>query len=69
MMEKIISNFPTSFCIPSIQKLAFQIPHVQILRTNHYGDSCQTVFKRLESFQDVLYFHYYAVRVVDSFAN
>ena len=35
MMETTISNFHTSFYIPDIHKLAFHIPHVQILGTNH----------------------------------
>ena len=39
MMETIISNFHTSFYIPAIQKLAFNIPHVQIQGTNNCGDS------------------------------
>ena len=39
MMEKNISNFHTSFYIPEIQKLAFHIPHVQIMVTNHCGES------------------------------
>ena len=39
MTEITISNFLTSFYIPEIQKLAFQIPHVQIMGTNHCGDS------------------------------
>ena len=45
MMETTISNFHTSFYIPEIQKLAFQIPHVQILGKNHCGDPRQTAFK------------------------
>ena len=45
MMETTISNFHTSFYILEIQKLAFHIPHVQILGTNHCGDSHQTAFK------------------------
>ena len=45
IMEKTVSNFHTSFYIPEIQKLTFHIPHVQILRTNHCGDSRQTAFK------------------------
>ena len=48
MMETTISNFHTIFYIPAIQKLAFHIPHVQILRTNHCGESCRTAFKRRE---------------------
>ena len=66
-METTISNFHTSFFIPSIQKLEFHIPHVQILGTNHCGDSRQTVFKRRKSFQDVLCCRDYAERVVASF--
>ena len=46
MMETTISNFHTSFYIPSIHKLTFHIPHVKILGTNHCGDSCRTAFKR-----------------------
>ena len=45
MMETTISNFHTRFYTPEIQKLAFHIPHVQILGTNHYGESRQTAFK------------------------
>ena len=51
MMETTISNFHTSFYIPEIKKLAFHIPHVQILGTNHWGDSRRTAFKRRKSFQ------------------
>ena len=45
MTETTISNFHTSFYIPEIQKLAFHIPHVQILVNNQCGDSRQTAFK------------------------
>ena len=69
MIETTISNFCTSFYIPSIQKLAFRIPHLQILGTNHCGDSRQTVFKRRESFQDVLCRRDYYERLVTSFSN
>ena len=68
-METTISNFHSSFYIPEIQKLAFHIPHVKILGTNHCGDSLQNEFKRRESFQDVLCRRDYAERVVASFAN
>ena len=40
MMETTNTNFHTSFYIPEIQKLEFHIPHVQILGTNHCGESC-----------------------------
>ena len=45
-METNIYNIHTSFYIPEVQKLAFHIPHVQILGKNHCGDSRQTEFKR-----------------------
>ena len=69
MMETTISDFHTSFYIPSIQKLAFHLPHVRILRTNHCGELRRTAFKRRELFQDVLCRRDYAVRVLESFAN
>ena len=50
MMETAISNFHTSLYTPEIQKLAFHIPHVKILGTNHCGKSRQTAFKCRESF-------------------
>ena len=37
MMETTISYFHNRFYIPSIQKLAFHLPHLRILRTNHCG--------------------------------
>ena len=69
MMETTISNFRTSFYIPAIYKLAFNIPHVQILGTNNCGDSCRTAFKHHESFQDVLCRSDYYEGLVVSFAH
>ena len=69
MMETTISNFHKSFLIPEIQKLAFQIPHVQILGTNNCVESRRTAFKRRKSFQDVLCRRDYAYRVVAIFSN
>ena len=69
MMETTISDFHTSFYIPDIQKLAFNLPHVRILGTNHCGELRRTVFKRRELFQDVLCHRDYADRVVASFSN
>ena len=40
MIETTISNFCTSLYIQEIHKLAFHIPHVQILGTNHCCGSC-----------------------------
>ena len=64
-----MSEFHTSFYIPAIQKLAFCIPHVCILGTNHCGEMRRTAFKRRELFQYVLCRRAYAERVVASFAN
>ena len=69
MMDTTISNFRTSFYIPESQKLAFQIPHVQILGINHCGESRQIAFKRRKYFQYVLCCRDYAERLVTSFAH
>ena len=69
MMETTISDFHTSFYIPYIQKLAFNLPHVRILGTNHCGAMRRTAFKRRELFQDVLCRCDYAERVVARFAH
>ena len=69
MMETTISDFHTSLYIPAIQKLAFHLPHVRILVTNHCGELRRTDFKRRELFQDVLCRRDYAERIVASFAN
>ena len=69
MMETTISDFHTSFYIPSIQKLAFHIPHVRILGKNHCGENRRTAFKRRELFQDVVCCRDYAEMVVASFSH
>ena len=69
MMETTLPNFHTSFYIPEIQNLSFHIPHVQIMGTNHFGESHWTVFKRRKSFQDVLFRRDCGERVVDSFSH
>ena len=68
-METTISNFHTIFNIPAIQNLEFHITHIQILGTDHCGDSRQTAFKGHKLFPDVLCLHYYTERVVASFPN
>ena len=68
MMQTNITNFHTSFHIPAINKLAFHIPHVKILGTNHCGDSRQTSFKHCEYYQDMLCFHHCSERVVAIFS-
>ena len=67
MMETTISDFHTSFYIPSIQKLDFYLPHVKMLGTNHCGEMRCTAFKQRESFQDVLCRRDYYEWVVASF--
>ena len=47
----------------------FHIPHVQILSSNHCGESRQTAFKCRESFQDVICCRRYAEKVVASLAH
>ena len=64
-METTISNCHKYIYIPEVQKLAFHIPHLQIIGTNQCGDSRRTEFKRRKSFQDVVCRHDYAERVVD----
>ena len=69
IIKTILYNLHTSFYIPSIQKLAFHIPRVQILVTNHFGEYYWTAFKIRKSFQDVLCCRDYAERVVASFPH
>ena len=69
MMETTISDSHTSFYIPSIQNLAFNIPYVLILGTNNCGEMQRTAFKRRELFQDVLCCCDYAERLVARFAH
>ena len=69
MTETTIYDFNTRYYIPAIQKLAFHLPHVRILGTNHCGEIRLTAFKRRELFQDVLYCRDYAERVVSNFDN
>ena len=68
MMETTISDLHTSFYIPVIQKLAFHLPHMHILGTNHCGELQRTAFKQRELIQDVLCRRDYAERLVASFA-
>ena len=69
IMETTISDFSTSFYIPTIQKLAFHLSHVRILGTKHCGEMRLAAFKRRKLFQDVLCCHDYAERAVASFAH
>ena len=69
IIETKISEFRTRYYILAIQTLAFHLPHVHILGTNHCGEMQRTAFKRRELYQDVLCRRDYADRVVASFAN
>ena len=69
MIETTIYDFHTSFYIPAIQMLAFHLPHVHILGTNHCGEMRRTAFKRRELFQYVLCRRDYAERLVARFAH
>ena len=68
MMEKSIAYFHTSFHIPSIQKLAFCLPPLRILGTNHCGSTFHEEIKRRRENKDVLCCRDYAEIVVASFA-
>ena len=54
MMETIISYVHTSLYIPAIQRLAFHLPLVHILGTNHCGNLQHTALKWRKLFQDVI---------------
>ena len=68
-METKNSNSRTIFYITEIWILAFHFPRVQILGKSYCGNSLQTMFKRRESFQDVLFHHDYPDGLVASFSH
>ena len=49
--------------------MAFCLPHVRILGTNHCGEMQHTAFKRRKLFQDVICRLDYSERVVASFSR
>ena len=69
MMDTTNSNLETSFYITVMPKLAFHIPHVHILGTNHCRHYRRTAFKQRKLFQDVLCHRDYSQRVVASFTH
>ena len=69
IMEKTIYDFHTSFYIPAIQKLAFHLPYVCIIGTNHCVAMQHTAFKQRELFQDVLCCRDYVEKVDESFSH
>ena len=69
MTETTISGFRNSFYIPAIQKLAFHLPYVRILGTNHCFEMRRTSFKRCELSQDVICRPDYDEKVVSSLVH
>ena len=55
--------------IPSIQKLAFNFPHVHILVTYHCGKERREEFKCQGNLHDVLFLRNYKDWVVSSYAH
>ena len=69
MMETSITDFHTNFYIPLIQKLAFHLPHVQIIGTNNCGKTHCEAFKRRRAKKEMFCCRDYADRVIASFAH
>ena len=69
MMKRSIADFHTSFYIPEMQDLAFKLPHLRILGTNHCGNTRREAFKLCTAKQDVFFCRDYSERVVFSFAH
>ena len=45
IMETSIADFHSSFYIPTIKKLAFHLPCVRILGSNHHGNTQREALK------------------------
>ena len=69
IVEPYIASLHTSYYIPEIQNIAFNIPHVRIIGTNRCGNTCRKSFKCCSEKQDVLCHCDYSERVLDSFAH
>ena len=65
--ETSVTEFNEKFYIAAIQKLAFNLPHVNILGNYHCRKECHDVFIPWVSLNDVLCCHDCAERVVSSF--
>ena len=68
-MDTTSSDFYTRIYIPAIKKLAFHIPHMCILSTNHCGEMWRIAFKQRELFHYFLCHRDYAERLVARFSN
>ena len=62
-------DFHQDFYITAMQKLAFNLPHVRIIETNHCGNTLREAFKRRSYFQDVLCCRDYSKYVVARFSH
>ena len=70
IQEKILcSYFHTSFYIPSIKKLSFNLPHLHILGIHNCGNTLSEVFKHRRAFQYIFCHCDYANIVVASFTH
>ena len=69
MVETSIDDFHTILYIPEIKKIVFHLPHVQIISTDHCGNTLCEAFKRLKAYQNVLCYHDCAYKVVSSLAH
>ena len=67
MMDKYIADFCTSFYITEIQNIAFHLPHIRIIGTNHCGNTHHEALKYHITKQDVLCCCDYTERVVAIF--
>ena len=68
IMETSIDDLHTSFYILAIQKIAFHLPHICIIGTNHCVNTCHEAFKHRSTNQDVFCCCDYAEMVVAIFA-
>ena len=69
MMKTTISGFHTNFYTATIQNLAFHLPYVHIIGTNHCGEIWRIAFKRRELFQNTLCRRDYAEKLVTIFSH
>ena len=62
-------DFRQRLYIPSINRLALNLPHIHIIVTRHCGNTCLEVFKSRAYYQDVLCHRDYIERVVANFSH
>ena len=68
-MEASIYDFHEKFYIPERNKVAFNFPQIHILGTHNYVKELRKAFNCRGSFQDIVFRHDHAERVVASFSN